>query len=195
MFGSRHPGDYRRSVVLVIACIAGCGTQTRRTAEVAPSTRALLESAERAEARRDYLKAQSLYERARRDAPDQHSRARAARAYGRALAFYGEHERAARELALACQLDPNDAGACHDLGVLQHRLGDLKGAEDALRRAVAASPRDGRSRIALAALLMKQSRYRDALREYQAMRDVPLPQAVREQVDWAIRTLTTMLKE
>lgn len=193
MSGSHPPNHCLSWVAVAVSLTCACAGSSRSAPQTAPTTRALLEAAENAEQRRDYLEAQSLYQRAKDAAPDDLSRARAARGYGRALAFYGEGARAARELEHAAALDPGDAGVWHDLGMVRHSLGDARGAEIAFDKAVHTAPLDARPRIALAALMMKQGRYRDALREYQAMHKVPLPPPVREKVEWAIKKLQGML--
>jgi tetratricopeptide (TPR) repeat protein len=167
----------------------GCGSMPAAPAGPAPSTQELIGQAEAAETQRRYDRARALYEQAKRQAPDPASRAAAARASGRALIFWGEHERAAAELEQAARLEPGDAGTWHDLGMVRHHLNDVAGAETAFRRSIAARPGDGRSRIALAALLWKHGRLDQALREYEALRRVDLPGSVRAKVEWAIEVL------
>lgn len=174
--------------IALLCASSGC-RQRPEIKSPAPQTLALIERAERAESQRDYLRAQTLYAQAKDTAPDETSRAHAARTYGRALNFYGEHERAATQLSEASELEPRDAGTWHDLGIARNALGDPTGAERALRRSVDLAPDDGRSRIALAAVLMNQKRYRDALAEYRALSSVDLPRRVRAQVEWAIDAL------
>ncbi|WP_428269323.1 tetratricopeptide repeat protein [Haliangium sp.] len=178
---------------LLMLAPAGCGA--RPAAAPAPSTQALLEQAEAAHAQRRYDRAEALYRQARAEAPDDDSRALAARAHGRALITWGELEPAAAALAEATRLRPDDAGAWHDLGMVRHQLGDPAAAEAAFRSSIAARPDDARSRIALAALLWKHERHRAALREYEALAELTLPTRVREQVEWAIATLRRRLAE
>ena len=181
-------------VALVAASSMACAAAPKPQPEApAPTTQALLLRAEEAERAREYLRAQTLYEQAKALAPDPRSRALAGRAYGRALVFYGEHERAAQEFESAVALTPGDAGLWHDLGIVRHHLGDRAGAEAAFRRARAAAPKDGRPRIALAALLMQQGRHRDALGEYRALLQLRLPEPVREKVQWAVGVLERKL--
>jgi len=153
------------------------------------TTRGLITRAEDAESRRDYTSARALYQRAVDEAPDAVSKAVAARAFGRALIFWGEYEEAEIQLDQAAALAPGDAGTWHDVGMVRHHRGDTAGAEAALRRSIAASPRDARSRIALAALLVNARRYADALREYEALAELELPARIREKVTWAIGVL------
>ena len=177
---------------MILFTLAGaCGGATARGPS--PATLALLEQAENAESRRRYDHARELYLQAKGQAPDDISRARAARAYGRALIFWGEYDGASAELTEVTRLTPDDAGAWHDLGLVRHRNGDLSGAESALRRSIQARPRDPRSRIALAALLWQIGRHRDALTEYQALLTLEVPPQVRDKVEWAIRTLEARL--
>jgi hypothetical protein len=149
--------------------------------------------AEAAEKARRYDVADALYLQARAGAPDAPSHAMAALAHGRALVFWGEYERAASALEEATQHAPGEAGAWHDLGMVRHQLGDLAGAEVAFRRAVQASPRDGRPRLALAALLWKQRRHQDALHEYEILAALDLPERVHDRVLWAIDTLRRLV--
>jgi tetratricopeptide (TPR) repeat protein len=174
--------------ILMMAAL-GCGNTRPAPAGPAPATKELIGQAEAAESQRRYDRARALYEQAKRQAPDRPSRAAAARAYGRALIFWGEHEHAAAELEQAADLEPEDAGTWHDLGMVRHHRGDVAGAEKAFRRSIAARPDDGRSRIALAALLWKHGRLDQALHEYEALRRVDLPQEVRAKVEWAIEVL------
>jgi tetratricopeptide (TPR) repeat protein len=173
--------------------MAACGASAPAPAQPSPATRDLLARAEAAEKERRYDRAQALYVQARRQAPDPASSAAAALAHGRALIFWGEHEQAQAALEDATRSAPGNAGAWHDLGMVRHERGDLAGAELAFRRSIAASPRDGRPRLALAALLWKQRRHADALREYEALAGLDLPQRVQERVQWAIATLRRLI--
>jgi tetratricopeptide (TPR) repeat protein len=169
--------------------MAACGASAPAPAQPAKATRDLLARAEVAEKERRYDRAQAFYVEARRQAPDPASGAAAALAHGRALIFWGDYEQAQAALEDATRAAPGNPGAWHDLGMVRHERGDLAGAEAAFRRSIAASPRDGRPRLALAALLWKQRRHPDALREYEALAGLELPQRVHEQVQWAIATL------
>lgn len=181
--------------ISLLAAPVGCAHKQPARAPASPAvqTLALIERAEAAEKKREYLQAQSLYAQAKYTAPDDVSRAHAARTYARALIFYGEHQRAAVELTEAAKLEPGDAGTWHDLGMIRHALADLAGAETAFRRSVQAAPGDGRSRIALAALLMKQKRHQEALVEYRALLTIDLPEPVRKKVRWAVDVLERRL--
>ena len=180
-----------------LAVLGACRSQSS-AAEPAldPGTADLIEQAEAAERQRRYDRARSLYQEAKHRAPDSSSRARAARAFGRALIFWGEYDGATAELEEAARLTPSDAGVWHDLGILRHERGDFADAEAAFRRSIDVRPRDPRSRIALAALLWGQSRFGDALEQYEALAALDdLPPRVRDKVDWAIRTLRTRIAE
>lgn len=193
---SYRPRRRLRCWLLVALLHLGCGAPVASRPgpdEPVATTRALLAQAEAAEAQRRYDRAQALYVQARREAPDQVSQAAAALAHGRALIFWGEYALAEVALAEAARLQPDQARAWHDLGMVRHRLGDLAGAEAALRRSVAVLPDDGRSRIALAALLWQQGRLREAVREYEALHTLDLPARVRDRVAWAIATLRRRL--
>jgi Flp pilus assembly protein TadD len=180
---------------LAVTLLGACGgaPASREPASPAPTTQALITQAEAAEKARRYDVADALYVRARSEAPDAPSHAMAALAHGRALIFWGEYERAATALQEATQHGPADAGAWHDLGMVRHQLGDLAGAEVAFRHAIDASPRDGRPRLALAALLWKQRRHHDALREYESLAELDLPERVHDRVLWAMDTLRRLI--
>jgi tetratricopeptide (TPR) repeat protein len=173
----------------LLVIMAACGSATPALEEPGRATRDLLARADAAEKERRYDRAHALYVEARRQAPDPASGAAAALAHGRALIFWGDYEQAQAALEEATRHAPANPGAWHDLGMVRHERGDLTGAETAFRRSIAASPRDRRPRLALAALLWKQGRHPDALREYEALTELELPGRVREQVQWAIATL------
>lgn len=177
-----------RWLALLVVMIA-CGGATPAPEKPGRGTQDLLARAEAAEKERRYDHADALYRQARREAPDPASGAAAALAHGRALIFWGEYDQAEEALEEATRQAPGNAGAWHDLGMVRHERDDPAGAEAAFRRSIAASPRDGRPRLALAALLWKQRRHPDALREYEALAGLELPERVREQVQWAITTL------
>lgn len=181
---------------LVVGLVAACGGSAPAPVQPeapAPATQALVTRAEAAEKARRYDLADALYLQARSEAPDAPSHAVAALAHGRALIFWGEYQRARDALQEATQHGPGDAGAWHDLGMVRHQLGDLPGAEVAFRRAIDASPRDARPRLALAALLWKQRRHHDALREYESLAALDLPERVHDRVLWAIDTLRRLV--
>jgi tetratricopeptide (TPR) repeat protein len=173
----------------LLVVMAACGGAAPATEEPGRATQDLLAQAEAAEKERRYDRAHALYVQARRQAPDAAGGAAAALAHGRALIFWGEYEQAQTALEEATRHAPDNPGAWHDLGMVRHERGDLAGAESAFRRSIAASPRDRRPRLALAALLWKQRRHPDALREYEALAGLDLPRRVHEQVQWAIATL------
>jgi tetratricopeptide (TPR) repeat protein len=178
----------------LLAIMAACGGSARPAPEQPTrATQDLLAQAEAAEKDRRYDRAQTLYVQARRQAHDAASGAAAALAHGRALIFWGDYAQAQAALEEATRHAPGHPGAWHDLGMVRHERGDLAGAETAFRRSIAASPRDGRPRLALAALLWKQRRHPDALREYEALARLELPRRVHEQVQWAIATLRRLV--
>lgn len=179
---------------LVGGLLGACGGRAPAPPErPTPATQTLIAQAEAEEKARRYDRADALYTRARAEAPDAPSHATAALAHGRALIFWGEYERAEDALEEATRHAPGDAGAWHDLGMVRHQRGDLAGAEVAFRRSIEASPRDGRPRLALAALLWKQRRHEDALREYEALATLDLPERVHGRVLWAIDTLRRLV--
>ncbi len=176
-------------LALVVVLLASCGGGPRPPA-VAPATRALVDAAERAERDRLYDRARALYRRAERTAPDPRSAGFAARKLALALLFWGEYRPARQALRRAVDHRPDDVASWHDLGIVDHQLGDLDAAEADFRRAIALAPREPRSRIALAALLWKQGRRAEAAAEYRALLGLDLPERVRAKVKWAISTLS-----
>ncbi len=169
------------------AC-GGARTGERRP-EPAASTRALLGKAREAERARRYDRARELYLRATREAPARPSQALAWRELGSALIFWGELDEAARALGRVVAIDPGAVSAWHDLGIVRAKLGDQAGAERAFRRAIALAPEEPRPRVALAALLVRQRRWNDALAEYRALERLELPEAMRRAVARAIQLL------
>ncbi|HWM88138.1 MAG TPA: tetratricopeptide repeat protein [Kofleriaceae bacterium] len=155
------------------------------------ATQRLLAQARAEERARRYDSARALYERAAREAPDRASAAPAWRALARALLFWGEIGDAEAALERAVDSAPGEASAWHDLGIVRARRGHPAGAERALRRAIALAPREPRPRVALAALLVNQRRWPDALDQYRALQRLPLPGRTRDAVARAIELIET----
>jgi Flp pilus assembly protein TadD len=174
------------AIAAMLAGACGGGQEARKSAQIAPATAQLLARARAEERSRRYDRARSLYRQAAREAPDRPSAARAWRELARALLFWGEFDQAEAALRRAVESDPEEASAWHDLGVVRARRGDSAGAERSLRRAIDLAPREPRPRIALAALLVNQRRWPEALRQYRALETMDLPERVREAVARAI---------
>lgn len=191
---------HRPSIRLVasaslLALVAGaCAKPAPRRPALDTRVQSLVKRAKAQERRRRYDLARSFYEQADRAARDDFNRAYAGRSYAMALIFWGEYDHAETELGRVVRLNPHDVASWHDLGMLRHRRGDVLGAEQAFRRAIALRKNNPRSRIALAALLWKTRRWADALHEYRALLDLALPHRVREKVQWAIAVLQKKLK-
>ncbi len=190
-----QPGAYAarvgRTIVALAALAGACGGSQKQGAppEPAASTRTLLGEAHKAERARRYDRARELYLRAAREAPDRPSQAFAWRELGSALIFWGELDEAARALARVVELAPEQVSAWHDLGIVRARLGDVAGSERALRRAIQLAPEEPRPRVALAALLVRQQRWDDALAEYHALERLDLPERTRRAVGRAIELI------
>ena len=146
--------------------------------------------AQQAELKRQHFEARAHYEAAYQHANTAPAQAIVARQFADTLLSWGEFADAQTQLELVVLHQPNQAAGWHDLGMVRHRLGLPAGAEVALRRAVALAPTEPRPRIALAALFWANHRPADALREYQALRHLALPAAIRSKVDWAIAELS-----
>ena len=179
-------------MLVLAAALAGAGAcrhgdaPPAREPEPAATTEALLVRARAEERARRYDRARELYQQAVDTAPDAHSKAHAWRQLASALLFWGEIEEGARALERVVELRPDAVSAWHDLGVVRGSRGDLAGAEVALRRAIALAPDEPRPRVALAATLVKQRRWRDAIGEYEALERLELPEATRRAVARAL---------
>jgi Flp pilus assembly protein TadD len=175
---------------LALACwitsAIGCSRpKPSQSASISAATRALVASAEAHERARRYDLARADYDRAVREAPEARSGAFAARKLSLALLFWGELADAETALEKVVSLRPRDASAWHDLGVVRVRTGDTAGGEVALRRAIALQPKQPMSRIAVAALLVNQRRFAEALREYDALLALDLPPRIRSAISRA----------
>ncbi len=179
---------------LAIGAGSACGTPAAKRPALDASTKALVKRAKAQERKRRYDKARLLYLQAKREATNDFNRAFAGRSYALALIFWGEYATAETELEGVVRLHRRDVASWHDLGMLRHRRGDLPGAEQSFRTAIALRKHNPRSRIALAALLWKAKRYKDALTEYEGLLTLELPDRVRNKVQWAIGVLRRKLK-
>lgn len=146
--------------------------------------------AERAELARDHAAARRHYEAAvvaaGRDLP---SLRLARRDYAETLISWGELPEAAAQLTALVEVDPKNAAAWHDLGMVHHALGQAPAAVAALGQARALAPSDPRPRIALAALYWKLGDLPAARAEYTALLSLSLPDRVRDKVTWALEQL------
>jgi Flp pilus assembly protein TadD len=156
-----------------------------------PSTelQQLLDRAQQAERKRDYTAARALYEQGVKTAQDGRNRAYAEGELASALAFWGFYDEARAAYERAVQADPQLVRAWHDLGILRARSGDLVRAEQALQEAVKRAPREPRSRIALAALLMNRHKLDEAARHYRALLELDIPQRIRKAVKKALQLI------
>ena len=123
------------------------------------------------------------------EAPDDRSRAWAGRQLASALIFWGDYEGAETALADVVRIAPTDAASWHDLGMLRYERGDAAGAETALRSSIRHARADPRPRIALAALLVNQKRYEEALAEYEHILELELPDRMRSAVEKGMELL------
>lgn len=196
---SLHPARLLRALawlLLVSWAGLGCGAAAPRPAPApAEAVRAELDAAERAELARNHAVARRHYEAAiaaavaappPRDLPSQRL---ARREYAETLISWGELPAAAAQLAALVAVDEQNAAAWHDLGMVRHALGELPAAISALTTARRLAPDDSRPRIALAALYWKRGDLAAARAEYQALLELPLPERVRDKVEWALGQL------
>jgi tetratricopeptide (TPR) repeat protein len=150
--------------------------------------RAEVEHAEAAERTRRHDAAREHYRRAVAGARDPESIAFARREYAETLITWGEYPEAIAQLEGALAARPS-AAAWHDLGLLRNNRGDVPGALAALEQARALAPRDFRPRVTLAALRWKSGDRAGAAAEYRALLDLPLPERLRTNVQWALGEL------
>lgn len=194
---SLHPARLPRALALLLLVSwagLGCGAAAPRPAPApTAAVRAALDAAERAELARDHAAARRHYEVAvaaavapPRDLPSQRL---ARREFAETLISWGELPAAAAQLAALVAVDEQNASAWHDLGMVRHALGELPAAISALATARRLAPDDSRPRIALAALYWKRGDLAAARAEYQALLELPLPERVRDKVEWALRQL------
>lgn len=156
----------------------GCGGGTLATTPHGAepgTTKELLARADEAEDRRDHLEARRLYEQAIREASGVQSKALATREWASTLLFWGEYEEAEQRLEECVALQPTQASAWHDLGILRSYRGDEPGAAKALQMAVRVAPSAPKPRIALAAHFMKQKQYKKAKEQYEVLLSLSIP--------------------
>lgn len=155
----------------------------------AAAVRAEVDRADAAEQARRHDLAREHYQRAIALAHDADSLGFARHEYAETLVTWGELPEARAQLELAVAVQPGDASAWHDLGLLRHHAGDDPGAIAALARAEQLAPRDVRPRTALAALYWQRGDKASAAREYRGMLALELPDRLRAKVEWALAEL------
>lgn len=155
----------------------------------AAAVRAEVDRADAAEQARRHDLAREHYQRAIALAHDADSLGFARHEYAETLVTWGELPEARAQLELAVAVQPGDASAWHDLGLLRHHAGDDPGAIAALARAEQLAPRDARPRTALAALYWQRGDKASAAREYRGMLALELPDRLRAKVEWALAEL------
>lgn len=180
-----------RAVALVFVGLLACNSGRGAPPQPAQSTRSDIRLAEEAEGRREHHQARALYRQAIAQAPNAHSHAYATREMASTLLFWGEYQGAARLLEQSLRSDDSQVQVWHDLGVLRVRLNDALGAEKALRQAISLAPREPRSRIALAALLVRGKQYVAAQAQYRTLLELPIP----PKLEVAVRTALKLLKQ
>ena len=172
----------------MLLLVLACGGRTPPRAPVA-SVKSEVERAEHAERARKHDVARVHYERAIAIAADPASAAYARREFAETLATWGEVREAITHLEVSVKLIADDPSAWHDLGILRHNQGDLRGALVALERARTLAPADFRPRVALAALRWKSGDRAGAKTEYEGLLELELPDRLRTKVKWALEQL------
>lgn len=87
------------------------------------------------------------------------------RFHGVLLGLLGRHAEAAQSIELAVSLEPDIAHFLSSLAAARQAVGDLPGAEDALRRTLLLEPRHGPARDRLLQLLDEAGRFDEAVAE------------------------------
>ncbi len=173
------------AIALTVAGACSSPARTPRAPRIAASTRQTIENAQEYERARRYDLARAAYARAVAEAPDRTSGGWAARQMARALVFWGEYVDAEKALERTVELVPGEFTAWHDLGMVREELRKLPQAEAAFRRSIALRPRLAPSRIALAALLVNQRRWQEALVEYDHLLALDLPERLVSRIEQA----------
>jgi len=168
-------------VLLATAC--GGNPPHPRQPAVSPITMKWITRAEEQEQMRQHNRARLLYLRAKRESPDDASRAYAAAEYASILDLWDERDEARRQLLYATSLAPDVPRYWHDLGIVETRMGHDAAAEQALRQAVKLAPRDPRPHVALADLYRQIGRYHDAIAELQICLELDIPHKVRRAIE------------
>jgi len=178
----------RAAIVILASLASACGAR----AQVRPSasTVAAIERAEARERIRDHQGARRHYLDAIAAAPDRPSERFARHEFADTLNAWGEFTEMANQLEAIVGLDPEDASAWHDLGLVRHKLGDDRRAIASLTRARDLARKDYRPRIALAALYWTTGQFTSALTEYVALTRLDLPDRLAVRVRWAIDCLS-----
>jgi Flp pilus assembly protein TadD len=177
--------------LMLLASGAGClrGAQVQEKPKIHPNTLQLHQKAEAAERKREHHKARAFYQRAVDTAPDAASAAFATREMASALLFWGEEEGAALLLDKSLQHDPQQVPVWHNLGVVQAKLGKSEEARSALERAIELAPKEPRSRMALAALLVNLSEFRLAKSHYEILLTLKIPEKIERAIHKALEIL------
>jgi len=154
----------------------------------------LVKRAEDAEKLRQYDRARQLYQQAERAAKDAPSRAFAARALGKALIFWGQYPDAAAALGRAVAAQPSQVESWHDLGVVNVQLNRETEAERAFKTSIRLLPGAPYSRLALAALLVNQRRFGEAIAQYEQLKRQRLPKNYRDAIARALKLLRSEMQ-
>lgn len=184
----QHPRTVPRAPAVVIAiALAACAGRQKPS----QSTVDLVDRADAAELKRDHATARRLYEDAIAKAPNPASERFARHEFADTLASWGEVDGVAAQLEAIVAIEPRDAAAWHDLGIVRHNLGDDAGAMTALLRSQELAPHDPRPRLALAQMYWIAGDKASALAEYIELRKMDLPDRLAAKVDAAIKYLST----
>ena len=186
----------RHLLVIVLVVTIGCGGAPVSTAPlVAKPVLALLQQAEKAERARDYHTARERYQKAIAVAPDPTSAALANRKMASALLFWGEYEGAERRLMQSLVHDGTQVRVWHDLAIVQVQLKKHDAALASLVKAVELAPGEPRIRVAYAALLVKERRYRDAITQYKHLLTLSIPPTIEQATHKALRMLAAEVRD
>ena len=189
-------GRHRLAVIavgLAFGCLVACGSRATPTSaepQASTSVQALLDQAQEAERARDYHRARALYQRAIDEAPDAGSSALANREMASALIFWGEYEGGEALLRQSLAHDASQARVWHDLALVQARGDRPKEALASLEKALTLAPDEPRVVVAYAALLVKETRFADAIAQYEHLLQLEIP----PRIETATRKALVMLR-
>lgn len=179
----------RLPILLLAVILSGCASATPKPVKPAPSVSAEIDKAHAQEQQRQYHLARAHYQRAIGLADDPQSLAFAHREFASALLFWGEYASAQDELIASLEADATQIQAWHDLGILQARSGEESAAQASFERALVLAPKEPRTHVAIAALLVGMRDFREAEKHYQILLTLDLPPKIATAVQRAIALL------
>lgn len=175
---------------LALLLSSACGPSPAK-ARIGPAPKivALNKKAEEAERRREHLKAQAYLQQAVEQAQDPTSAAYANRQMASLLLFWHEQAQALPYLEMSVEHDPGQVPVWNDLGVVYSSLQMPAKARAALERAVQLAPKEPKSRMSLAAELVRQSEFELARSHYKVLLTLKIPPRIENATHRALKLL------